>query len=297
MARGKAVHKLSDEDSAKTPTREPTRETTLVPQDGPEGYPEYEPTAQLESDRIKAAYAQSPSQSSKSIIQIHENHDPATERSAARSVAHSPAAISEYCVVKLSPYGSPFAYVSCQNKHEFFKGLLSESTRALFDQVVAEAPDLRRRICENLGLTDTGDCGQFCALKKRKTKSTKLDLYHFGPDKVELALPMFVGSTAANAHPANIASGSTADPLDAGSGSADESFKADKRIDVVRIRKNRENDYFVMSHEFDHVYINDAHMDPNMVAGPLPDFAVLEFGDISYFWWRTAAALDCMPVS
>ena len=52
-----------------------------------------------------------------------------------------------------------------------------------------------------------------------------------------------------------------------------------------------------MNREFDQVYINNAHVDRNTSAGPLPDFAVLEFEGVSYFWWLTATALDYMPVS
>ena len=52
----------------------------------------------------------------------------------------------------------------------------------------------------------------------------------------------------------------------------------------------------MMPHKFDDVAINGFHVDQNRIAGPLPDFAVVEVERQSYFWWRTADALDYVPV-
>lgn len=287
MAGKKAGHNLPNADSAKTP---PTREATPVSSNGPEDYSGYGAAAQPEGDRIEAASTRSSSQSSKVKAKIHENHDTGTDipRSATSSVPDPSAVISNYHAIKPSLYGSPFAYASCQNKHEFFKGLLPESTCLLFDQIVAEAPSLSKRLHKDPGLTYTGSYGHFCALKKRKINNTKLQIYSYGPDIVELSLPMSADSTAASKHPTNVGRSNPARSI--GSGSC---FTGD----VLRVRKNRENEYFIMENEFDHLHINSTKMDPNTVAGPLPDFAVLELRDMSYLWWRTATALEYMPVS
>ena len=92
---------------------------------------------------------------------IHENYDDGTELpgSILSSISDTSSLILERQAVKPSLYGSPFAYVSCQNKHDFFKGLLPESTGDLFDQVVVEAADLRQRLFDDPSLSNTGDCG------------------------------------------------------------------------------------------------------------------------------------------
>lgn len=198
MTLKKAGHNLSSEDSEK----KPTHEVTPVTNNGPEGYSEYGPIAQSKGDSIKTTNAQSTSPASKNAAMIHENHDSGTELSVSTTTSTpDPSTVTlEPLVVKPSPYGSPFAYASSQNRHDFFKGLLPVSTCILFDQVVAEAPKLRKRLYENPGFATTGDGGLFCALKKGKTSGTKLQLYCFGPDTSVLRLPVSVDLTATNTH-------------------------------------------------------------------------------------------------
>ena len=60
--------------------------------------------------------------------------------------------------------------------------------------------------------------------------------------------------------------------------------------------KTKEYQHFVLNRGFSNLYINNIHVKPYVLAGPLPDFAVFKVAQSSFFWWHTAAALDYDPI-
>lgn len=168
----------------------------------------------------------------------------------------------------------------------------------LFDQVVAEASDLRGRLSGGVVLTNDGNNGHFCHLKKRASPSidsdSKLEICCFKSNDNRLELPMFVNPTSAAIHRTYVARNNFDGSIDL----SEEDYKADKIVDVRRVKNSQtgEMDYFVVNKGSDFLSINGTDVDPPVRAGPLPEFAVLEMRHFSIFWWRTAAALDYMPV-
>lgn len=123
---------------------------------------------------------------------------------------NSPGHVPETFTLTPSLFGSPFAYISYQDRHDFFKGLLCDNTRMLFDQVVAEATSLRQRLSSFSALTNDGHSVRFCALTESEPPSpdcdsseesnsdeSKLYIYRFGPEVQELRLPMSANPTSA----------------------------------------------------------------------------------------------------
>lgn len=233
--------------------------------------------------------------------------------SSKRTIPSSPRLAKKDLALKPSRFGSPFAYWSYQNKPDFFKGLLVESTCVLFDQVVAEASNLKERLSTGVPLTNDGSNGHFCVLRKCESPSmgsdcsnesnsndSKLDLYNFGPRSNSVVLPLSIDPTIAASHRTYAARNGLVDSIDSGDSSSttSEISEADKLIDVRRVQnfKTGEIEYFVVNEGLDLFSINGIHVDFLVRAGPLPDFAVFELEHFSIFWWRTVTALDYMPV-
>lgn len=311
MTRSKAGQNPPTRDSADVPAHE----ATPVIRDGPEGYSEDGSIRRSEKDKTKEPSADSANTSGKSKAKNYRGQDTVTGRfgSGKRTSSDSPRTIKENLALSSSRFGSPFAYSSNQNKHDFFKGLLPESTCIVFDQVVAEASTLRERLLAGGALTNDGSNGQFCVLKEREFPSinsdsskeskhddSKLQFYCFGPSgDDELELLLFVDPSAAANRRTYVVGDNSVDSIDSSdpSSTTSESSKAGKSLEARRVRNSKtgEVEYFVVNNGLDIFSINGTDVGPTTRAGPLPDFAVLEHGHFSIFWWRTAAALDYIP--
>ena len=173
-------------------------------------------------------------------------------------------------------FGSPFTYRPYQTKQDFFIGLLDKGTRVLFDQVVAEALTLREDLLTEPSLTDSGDNPHICYLKGRESSSRDTDISEES-DTNESKLEIRALHTDRKRW-----------LLDAGMAIE---VQCDREI------KPGEVQYFIMNNGLNGFRVNDWCVGPSVMAGPLPDFAVIQTGQYSYFWWRTAAALDYKPVS
>ena len=172
-------------------------------------------------------------------------------------------------------FGSPFTYISFQNKEDFFIGLLDKGTRDLFDQVVAEASTRRHDLLTDLSLTNR-DTPYVCYLKGRKSSGNDTDIDGEGDtNESQLEIGTF--------------------PTDSDMWLLD----ADLQIRVYRDRESKpgEVQYFVINNGSDTLHINDWSVGSGVEAGPLSDFAVIQTEHYSYFWWCTAAGLDYKPVS
>ncbi len=304
MTRNKAGHNLSKGDSAKQPIPEGSPET----QDGPEGYSEYGPVEQPEDPRSRETYTKSTNASSKSQAENYRKSSTETESSgsARRTIPDLPRMTA--LAIKSSQHGSPFAYLAYQKKHDFFKGLLLDSTCVLFDQVVAEASSLRERLSASPPLANNGRNGRFCALKKRDSPSvaseesnsndSKLQLYGFEPNHDDLSILLFVDPASAATRTMNLTGIEIIDSSVSDTYTTNEKSKDDRRIDVGRVRNSTtgKTEYYVRNRSIVLLRINGIDVEPTLAAGPLPDFAVLEVANVSIFWWRTADALDYMPV-
>ena len=124
------------------------------------------------------------------------------------TIADSPRMEQRRITLKPSRFGSPFAYQSYQNKQDFFKWRLAQSTDLLFYQVVAEASIFKELLSQKLALTDNHPKGLFCGLKdydllnigsdcseESDRNETRLQIYDFGPGEEILRLPSFVDPT------------------------------------------------------------------------------------------------------
>ena len=230
---------LSSGDSANVPINESIPET----EDGPEGDSDdarteeaeddgteaqissssegYSEDWQTEDDRTEAQLSSSYNTSSQSEVQNYRKHKHVTGSPEGRETTPDPPKLRERrLALQPSLFGSPLAYASYQDKHDFFKGLLPESTRILFDQIVAEASTLRELLLTELALLDNGCNGRFCALKRRRSRTvdsditeesesdeSRLQLYGFGPGDDRLSLPPFVDPTPAPFHRTDVAQG------------------------------------------------------------------------------------------
>lgn len=222
--------------------------------------------------------------------------------------------IERFLALGPSRFGSPFAYSTSQDKPDFFKGLLDKITCALFDQVVAEAPNLRE--CLATALKNDGSNGQFCVLKqhpnmkidssqKSNGDDSRLGIYCFDPNQNRMRLSMFVDSISAAISQTYVGRSNPVDPIESidSPSSKNKSSKVDEIIDVCRVRNSKTSDveYFVVNKNLEYLYINNVDatttdLDTAVRAGPLPDFAVFDLDYFSVFWWRTPAALDYIPV-
>ena len=170
----------------------------------------------------------------------------------------------------------------------------------LFDQIVAEASILRENFSKDPALTNDSYHGHFCTLKACDSISndeTKLQLHYF--DETDLVkLPLFVFSTSVTTHWSNVARVNMVESFDSIYFGPEEKSTAGKTINFLRHYNSStgEYDYYMMPHNLDDVVINGVYVDRYRIAGPLPDFAVLELEQCSYFWWRTADALEYVPV-
>lgn len=290
-----------------------SRENTPATKDGPEEYTEDLSIGGSEDGKIKAPYANSADTSSASKARKYRKQKIVTGLLGRKTFPNSSRIVKKDLGLKPSRFGSPFAYAAYQNRHDFFKGLLAESTRDLFDRVVAEASTLKERLSPGVALTDDGSNGQFCVLKKCESSGadsdsgeesnsddSKLRLYGFEPKKDRLKLALFVDPTSAAVQRTClgrndlVGSSSSSDASSTTSGHA----KDKKTIDVRRVHnsKSGEFEYYAINIGLDFLSINGIEVDTTVRAGPLPDFAVFELRHSSIFWWRTAAALDYMPV-
>ena len=310
MTRKRGEQKLPTAKSANTSVDE-----APVTKDGPEGYHEDVSIRQFEGDTTKPPYAKSANTLSKSKAENYRERDAVTGNveSGRRGITGSPRTTKKVLALKSSRFGSPFAYVSYQSRYDFFKGLLAESTGVLFDRVVAEASTLRERLSPGVALTSDGGNGQFCFLKRcispiidpdssgeSKGNDSQLELRCFEPNTDRLKLPVFVDPPSAAIHHISVSGNHPINSIDFSDypSTNRESSTAEILMDVHRVRNSETGDveYFVVNQSSNFISINGIDVDPTVRAGPLPDFAVLEFGQFSIFWWRTAAALDYMPV-
>ena len=55
------------------------------------------------------------------------------------------------------------------------------------------------------------------------------------------------------------------------------------------------HEYFVVNLSPMSIHINNLVIRPQNVAGPLPEFAFIEFGDAAAFWWHSRNALEYVP--
>lgn len=70
--------------------------------------------------------------------------------------------------------------------------------------------------------------------------------------------------------------------------------------DTLHLRRlkresSREYRYFIVNASLAPLFINGISVGIETVAGPLPDFAVLEIQDAVYLWWGVPATLDYVP--
>jgi len=59
--------------------------------------------------------------------------------------------------------------------------------------------------------------------------------------------------------------------------------------------KLRQRGQFVLNGDYHHLVINESVFGQDLIAGPLPEFAVIQIGQHTLFWWRTLRALDYVP--
>ena len=277
--------------------------------DGPEELSEHAASDHSEEEETGLVYAdsaespsESPTSDSSSEGEASNYQQQDTVMGDPESSTGSPSDSSrKILALNPAPFGSPFAYVSYQNKPDFFKGLLVENTRALFDQVVADALRLKKRLMhrddstKDGNLADDGSSPHLCVLEKdedhglefdssKESNNRKLDIYSFSSDEPEKRIPMYADPNFVAHSRTNVARGDPVDP--------------DKGFDVYRHRnlETSELEYFVENEHSVYLLINGIRVDSSVRAGPLPSFAVLELQDFSMFWWRTVAALEYMPV-
>ena len=243
MTRNTPGHKNSSGDAAKVPIND----NMPVTEDGPEGdsedgqtgesdddgteaqisssserYSEDGQTEESEDNRTEAQLSSSSNTSSQSEVENYMKHEHVMGiPEAGTETPPDFPGVREMCLtLPPSLFGSPLAYASYQNKHDFFKGLLPESTRVLFDQIVAEASTLREGLLTEPALLDNGCNGRFCALRKRRSwnvdsdvteesesDESRLQLYGFGPGSNKLRLPLSVDLTIPPVHQTDIAQG------------------------------------------------------------------------------------------
>ena len=212
MTLSKPAHNLSNGTSAEVPNHEAISDIV----DGPEGYREDSSNGESKHDQTTTSYANNISTSSKGKAKNRRELDYVTgnygsdEGSSSSPSSPSPEKEVERFPLIPSKFGSPFAYESYQSKPEFFKGLLAQNTRVLFDQVVSEASALRERLPARFNVTNEGSNGLICCMKRRETSSvdhglsdgsdsgeSRLIINEFDPKGV-MKLPMFVEPTPAS---------------------------------------------------------------------------------------------------
>lgn len=74
-------------------------------------------------------------------------------------------------------------------------------------------------------------------------------------------------------------------------------MNAGKVLDIRRVPNinNSEVGYFIINTDFENLAVNEHAVGSNLIAGPLPDFAVITLGHAALFWWRTHAAIHYSP--
>ena len=277
--------------------------------DGPEGWSEHAASDQSEDNETGTACADSAESSSEIATSRSSSQAEASDykqqdtvkgdsESSTGFLSDSPRKI---LALNPAPFGSPLVYASYQNKPDFFKGLLAENTRALFDRVVVSAPRLRHLMTpdastEDGNLIDDGSSPKMCRFKNvedsglrvdsgKQSNNRGLDLTRFPFSMTKVRIFVYAGPNSVAHGQTDVARG---DPIDPGKG-----------IDVYRDRnvETGELEYFVENEDSVYLSINGIRVDSSVRAGPLPSFAVFELQDFSIFWWQTATALEYMPVS
>ena len=157
--------------------------------DGPEGWSEHAVSDQSEEDETGQAHvdsAESPSESAPSELSSEGEASDYKQQDTVKGGSESGTGFPSDSPRKIlalnpAPFGSPLVYASYQNKPDFFKGLLVENTRALFDQVVADAPSLRHHLLtrdastKDGNLTDGGSGPYMCLLGNVKDSGLRVD--------------------------------------------------------------------------------------------------------------------------
>lgn len=218
MTLSKPGHNLSKKGSAKLSSDE----AITTAKDGPEGYSEDGPIAASEDDGIEASYTNPTAAPSEGKVRIYRKyeHEKGSFEVDRGIGADSLTVKRRHLPLSPSRFGTPFAYESYQNKHDFFKGLLKGSTRLLFDRVVAEASTLKELLLTNLAPTNNGRKGLFCALKTRDLLKvdfdssegsdggdSKLQLHVFEPTRERLQLHLFVNAASASTRQTDVVQG------------------------------------------------------------------------------------------
>ena len=53
--------------------------------------------------------------------------------------------------------------------------------------------------------------------------------------------------------------------------------------------------FFIVNRSLAPLFVNGVPVGMNMVAGPLPDFAVTKAKDVVFFWWCTLKGINSIP--
>ena len=210
MTLQKAGHNLQPQESAK----KPVEETKTAPKDGPEGYLEDGPIKKSKEGKVGSPCADSISQSSE-ILAKHLRKQYIGKETSLSVKLPIPRPFEEFSNSRRIPpcrYGSPFAYLACQDKHDFFKGLLSKSTRVLFDQIVAEATEQREELLHDYSLTSNGFRGHLLFLRQglpgigsgSDSNETDLELDYMDFDEIQPIRLVSVDPIAMTTHRTNI---------------------------------------------------------------------------------------------
>ncbi len=68
-------------------------------------------------------------------------------------------------------------------------------------------------------------------------------------------------------------------------------------LELRRLSLHDEDRYgfFITNGSLAPLFVNGISIGMNMVAGPLPDFAVIEAEDTALFWWCTVEGVEFIP--
>jgi len=81
---------------------------------------------------------------------------------------------------------------------------------------------------------------------------------------------------------------------DLSNGDATNSYNVDKTFDLRRLRNTHSGEvgYFVVNQSLKYLAINGTAVSPQIVAGPLPDFAVVSIEDTALLWFGSWQAMN-----
>lgn len=72
---------------------------------------------------------------------------------------------------------------------------------------------------------------------------------------------------------------------------------ASSSLELRRLSVDNDDSYgfFITNGSLAPLFVNGISIGMNMVAGPLPDFAVIEAEDVVFFWWCTLQGISYIP--